>query len=525
MSRRRADGTIICAGRYKICTNGSIICPDGTTIASGDYNNESGVITLPDNTVIYENGTVVCPDGSIICPDGTGGSGLLDGVIPGTHMISGLFRTYGALFVHSSNVNFTNNNVNVSSALDPFYKLNESCNTIAGVFIHYGGFNNTIANNNITLDSNDPVIYGIGIVGASTNSTAIGSKNNSFIDNNVFIKGPYHGVGIYLGNKAANSTFANSFVISAVNVHEIVNRTLVENDENVLDGNTFEIIPPHHTALTVSSASYKWNNGNKYVSITLKDINGTLIPNQSIVITVDGKNYTGVTDANGVAKFKLTISKVGTFDMVAYFNGEGNYLASTSKGKLTLTKDSTSLTSVGKTYTVTTTSKTITLTLKDGSGNVISNRKVTATVNGKTYTTTTNSKGVATFKLSLNAVKTYTVSLKFAGDSYYTASTKSISVKVTKTKTKLTVPKKTYKRSAKVKKLTATLKDQTGKVIKYKKITFTVNGKKYTAKTNKKGVATVKVKLSRKKTYKVTVKFAGDKTYYAVKKTGKVVIK
>ena len=440
-------------------------------------------------------------------------------------MISGLFRTYGALFVHSSNINFINNNVNVSSTLDPFYKLNESCNTIAGVFIHYGGFNNTIANNNITLVSNDPVIYAIGIVGASSNSTAIGSKNNSFIDNNVFIKGPYHGVGIYLGNKAINSTFANSFVISAVNVHEIVNRTLVENDENVIDGNTFEIIPPHHTALTVSSASYKWNNGNKYVSITLKDINGTLIPNQSIVITVDGKNYTGVTDANGVAKIKVTISKVGAFDVVAYFNGEGNYIASTSKGKLTLTKDSTSLTSASKTYTVTTTSKTIAVTLKGGSGNVIANRKVTATVNGKTYTATTNSKGVATFKLTLKTVKTFTVSLKFAGDSYYTASTKSIKVKVTKTKTKLTVPKKTYKRTAKVKKLTATLKDQTGKVIKSKKVTFTVNGKKYTAKTNKKGVATVKVKLSRKKTYKVTVKFAGDKTYYAVKKTGKVVIK
>ena len=166
--------------------------------------------------------------------------------------------------------------------------------------------------------------------------------------------------------------------------------------------------------------------------------------------------------------------------------------------------------------------------MKDGSGNVIANRKVTATVNGKTYTATTNSKGVATFKLTLKTVKTFTVSLKFVGDSYYTASTKSIKVKVTKTKTKLTVPKKTFKRAkraAKVKKITATLKDQTGKVIKSKKVTFTVNGKKYTAKTNKKGVATVKVKLSKKKTYKVTVKFAGDKTYYAVKKTGKVIIK
>ncbi len=506
-----ADGTIICADGYSICPDGTIVCPNGTTYGPDDYE-------------VCADGSIICPDGTTICPDGAGGSGLLDGVIPGTHMISGLFRTYGALFVHSSNVNFTNNNVNVSSTLDPFYKLNESCNTIAGVFIHYGGFNNTIANNNITLVSNDPVIYAIGIVGASPNSSAVGSKNNSFINNNVHVKGPYHGVGIYLGYKATNSTFANNISISAINIHEVVNRTLVENDENIMD-NEFEKITPHSTALTVSDASFKWNNVNKIVSVTLKDINGNVIPNQSIVITVDGKNYTGVTDASGVAKIKVTISKVGAFDVVAYFSGEGEYIASTSKGKLTLTKDSTSLTSAGKTYAVTATSKSITLTLKDGSGKVIANRKVTATVNGKTYTATTNSKGVATFKLTLKTVKTFTVSLKFAGDSYYTASTKSIKFKVTKTKTKLTVPKKTFKRAAKVKKITATLKDQTGKVIKSKKVTFTVNGKKYTAKTNKKGVATVKVKLSKKKTYKVTVKFAGDKTYYAVKKTGKVVIK
>ncbi|WP_405288636.1 Ig-like domain-containing protein [Methanobrevibacter sp.] len=506
-----ADGTIICADGYSICPDGTIVCPDGTTYGPGDYE-------------VCADGSIICPDGTTICPDGAGGSGLLDGVIPGTHMISGLFRTYGALFVHSSNVNFTNNNVNVSSALDPFYKLNESCNTIAGVFIHYGGFNNTISNNNITLESNDPVIYAIGIIGASSNSTAVGSKNNSFVDNNVFIKGPYHGVGIYLGYKATNSTFANNFTISAINVHEVVNRTLVENDENILDNN-FETTIPHNTVITVSDVSYKWNNGNKYVSITLKDINGKVLPNQSIILALDGKNYTGTTDANGVAKVKVSISKAGTFVVVAYFNGEGNFLASTSTGKLTLTKDSTSLTSSGKTYAVTATPKSITVTLKDASGNLVANRRITATVNGKTYSATTNSKGVATIKLSLTSVKTFTVSLKFAGDSYYTASSKSIKVKVTKTKTKLTVPKKTYKKAAKVKKLTATLKDQTGKVIKSKKVTFTVNGKKYTAKTNKKGVATVKVKLSKKKTYKVTVKFAGDKTYVAVKKTGKVVIK
>ena len=44
-------------------------------------------------------------------------------------------------------------------------------------------------------------------------------------------------------------------------------------------------------------------------------------------------------------------------------------------------------------------------------------------------------------------------------------------------------------------------------------------------KTNKKGQATFKVKLTKKGTFKYTVKFAGDSQYKAVKKTGKIVIK
>ena len=90
---------------------------------------------------------------------------------------------------------------------------------------------------------------------------------------------------------------------------------------------------------------------------------------------------------------------------------------------------------------------------------------------------------------------------------------------------KLTVPKKTYRLRNKKKYLTATLKNSKGKAIKNKKITFTINGKKYTAKTNSKGVAKVKVSLSKRKTYKFTAKFAGDKSYKAVSKTAKVVVK
>ena len=127
----------------------------------------------------------------------------------------------------------------------------------------------------------------MGIIGASPNSTAEGSKNNSFIDNNISVRGPYHGVGIYLGYKAINSTFRNNITIMATNAIEKINSTLVENDENNIGG-VFKPVIPHNTTLTVSDASYKWNNGNKYITVALKDANGTVVSNQNIVLSVDG---------------------------------------------------------------------------------------------------------------------------------------------------------------------------------------------------------------------------------------------
>lgn len=104
-----------------------------------------------------------------------------------------------------------------------------------------------------------------------------------------------------------------------------------------------------------------------------------------------------------------------------------------------------------------------------------------------------------------------------------TASTAPAPVKSKQT-TKLTIAKKTFKVKAKTKKVTATLKVGS-KAIKGKKITFKVGSKTYSAKTNSKGVATVKVKLTKKGTYTYTAKFAGDSTYKAVSKSNKIIVK
>ena len=249
------------------------------------------------------------------------------------------------------------------------------------------------------------------------------------------------------------------------------------------------------------------------------------LANQTVKVVFDNAVYELTTDAKGVAVLPFALNKGGSYNVDVFYLGDDNYRGSDATAKLTINKIKTAITASGKTFLATATTKKLTATLKDANGNVLANKKVTFTVNGKTYTATTNAKGVATVKLALKAAKTYTVSIKFAGDSVYAASTKSVKVKLNKEKTKITAPKKTFKRTAKTKKVVITLKNSKGKAIAKKKVTLIVNKKKYTVKTNKKGKATFKVKLTKKGTFKYTAKFAGDTQYKAVKKTGKIKIK
>ena len=169
--------------------------------------------------------------------------------------------------------------------------------------------------------------------------------------------------------------------------------------------------------------------------------------------------------------------------------------------------------------------KNYSITLKDSKGNVLAGKQVLISFNGKIYKRTTNAKGVATIKIALAKKGTYPVVFSFLGDEKYNGSFVVAKIKINPQKVKLTVAKKTYKRSKKTKYLYATLKATNKKAIKGKKLVFIINKKKYTAKTNKKGVAKVKVKLSKRKTYKFTVKFLGDNTFKKISKKGKVKIK
>lgn len=169
--------------------------------------------------------------------------------------------------------------------------------------------------------------------------------------------------------------------------------------------------------------------------------------------------------------------------------------------------------------------KYLSFTLKDSYGEALAGKQVIIVLNNVEYKVKTNSNGVAKVQVNIAKAGTYTATAYFMGEEGFGPAYKKVKVTVKKQTAKLTTTKKTYKANAKTKTLTATFKSAKGKAIKGKKISFKVNGKTYTATTNAKGVATVKVKLTKKGSYTFTASFAGDSTYNKISKKAKLVIK
>ena len=170
------------------------------------------------------------------------------------------------------------------------------------------------------------------------------------------------------------------------------------------------------------------------------------------------------------------------------------------------------------------TGKYFEITLRDSNGNALANKDIQFGFNGKIYNKTTDENGIAKLQINLQRADIYTFAVSFQGDDEYNGTFAVAKITVKKQNPTLTVPNKSYKASASTKTLTATFKSASGHVVAGKKISFTVNGKTYTATTDAKGLASVKVSLSKKGTYSFTAKFAGDNTYAAITKTGKLAI-
>ena len=273
------------------------------------------------------------------------------------------------------------------------------------------------------------------------------------------------------------------------------------------------------------SVAFKVREAEKDVSediIPVKNATSSKTPTYSINLPEDATGTLTVTIANNTytaevinGKASVTADNLpaGNYDVTISYSGDDKYSPMVKTTNTTvivdakiIAKASTVQYSAGKYYSV---------TVYGTDGKLANGVAVVFKVNGKTVkTTTTNEKGIASFKVT-QIPKTYNVMATALGVS----ATKKLTVKHV-----VTLKSATVKKSGKKLVLTATLAKVNGKYLKSKKITFKFNGKKYTAKTSKKGVAKVTIKSSVLKKLKVGKKVTYQATYVkdTVKKTVKV---
>ena len=227
---------------------------------------------------------------------------------------------------------------------------------------------------------------------------------------------------------------------------------------------------------------------------------------------------------NGVALFNINdITNVlpGKYLIgICYANSDASAVI-----PITLVKKVSTKLAANKVTTTYNVNKDLVVTLKDANGVAISGAKISINLNG-VQTLTTDNNGQVKIATDSLAPNVYNAKITFAGNDNYKASSTTTKVTVKKATPKLTSKAKAFKKSVKTKKYSITLKTNQNKVMKNIKLTLKVNKKTYTAKTNKKGVATFKItKLTKKGKYTAVVKFAGNKYYNAKTVKPKITVK
>ena len=401
------------------------------------------------------------------------------------------------------------------------------------------------------------IINGVPINGAVTDGNGIYSVD---VDGNVTVVVSYYNesASVSASIKIINSTvekIVENNITEYVDVPVPVNATI----ELVSDGNSITATlrdldnqPISKAILTVNVNGISFNsltndngeitfniNGNATAVVSYTDSNGVIVSSSIKVI-----NNTDIQEVEKIVYVNQTVEVPVEVEKIVYVNNTVEvpvevekivYVNNTVEVPVYIhvTPERTATKIIYQNMTTTSVNskvdgrigKYFEVKLVDDKGKELANKTVYIGFNGRVYERQTDENGEAKLQINLGYQGDYTFAIAFLGDDNYTGSFEVAIIKVSKQSPKLTAPSKTYKSTAKTKALTATLKSANGNAISGKKISFTVNGKTYTATTNAKGIATVNVSLNNKGTYSFVAKYAGDGMYQASTVSNKLIIK
>jgi len=408
------------------------------------------------------------------------------------------------------------------------------------------------AEGNITFSSSNPEVANVSTSGevtavsvgtANVTITFEGNKNYKKTTKTIKVKVDMANSTVNIGSSVLDYGNSLNVTVDATGAKGITAK--IDGKDAKVNGYTIEIPVLNagsHTLTVTTIPEENYNAVTENATITVRKLNSTLTVNN---VTFDYKSigfiavtFTGATGVNATVlnQYQANVTVNGTNITISNLNAgkytlqvttiaEDNYNPITKTASITVNKLKTTLNakSIATVYNV---NKNLVITLKDSKGNALNGVNITVQLkNTKTYTTNKNGQ----IKVPTKGLipKTYTAKITFKGNTNYEKTSKNtVKVTVKKATPKITAKKKTFKRTVKTKKYNIALKTNQNKAMKGVKVTLKVNKKTYSAKTNKKGIATFKItKLTKTGKYTATVKFAGNKYYNAKAVKQKIIVK
>ena len=216
-----------------------------------------------------------------------------------------------------------------------------------------------------------------------------------------------------------------------------------------------------------------YKNGTRY-EVTIIDSNGNPLANQTVTITINGIDYTRITNENGIASLAINLNP-GIYTVTATFNGTS--INSTITVLSTLTSDNViKYYKNGTQYYV---------TVVDGQGNPIANQKVYLNINGVIYERITNENGTAKLNINLNPGN-YIITVTGPNGEMKSNNITVLSKLVSEDLTKEFNKSATYN---------VTVLDDNGNPVANQTVSLNVNGVIYERVTDENGVARLNINL------------------------------
>ena len=238
-------------------------------------------------------------------------------------------------------------------------------------------------------------------------------------------------INIFQGNESINSTGASSGDMFNVTLMPgIYTAILSIGNSNVTPVNITLNITKIPTAIASASFKTLYYDG-KYITATLNDYYGNLMNSTNLTITINGVTKTLVTTSKGQVRLSTNnLAPKTSYAATIRYAGDEIHISSTKSIKVNVVKPATKIIAKSKAFKVNAKAKKVTAILKDSRNKVLKNKWVTFRANGVNYKVKTNAKGVATATVKIAKKGTFKTLIKFAGDKYYKAVSKTINISI-----------------------------------------------------------------------------------------------